>query len=187
MARFYVTLSLLLYLLALCFDAVQLSGGNVMTSLQVLLQGPWGIVFGLFGWFANPLFGLALLVRRRWRWLSLLLGLWALYLAVISHGIQRLPDNINYSFHDVTGFAAGYYLWAFGIGAFCAGQAWWCSRGRTVEVPRWGLPDGGLAVLLLVVVMIGLRDENLRFDLDKLFDMPPSSWDIQTPRRNESI
>ncbi|WP_425929771.1 hypothetical protein [Pseudomonas sp. NyZ201] len=187
MARLYVTLSLLLYLLALCLDAVHLSGGNTVTAQQALFQGPWGVVFGLFGWFANPLFGLALLLRRRLRWLALFLGAWALYLAVMSHAIERLPDNINYSFHDVIGFAPGYYLWALAIAAFCIGQAWWCSRGRDVEVPRWSLPEGALALLLLVVMVIGLRDENLRFDFDKLFDMPPSVWEMPPPARYESI
>jgi len=187
MARLYVTLSLLLYLLALCLDAVDLGGGNVVTALQALFQGPWGVVFGLFGWFANPLYGFALLLRRRVRWFSLFLGLWALYLAVTSHAIQRLPDNINYSFHDVIGFAPGYYLWALSIAAFCIGQAWWCSRGRNVEVPRWSLPEGGLALLLLVVMVIGLRDDSLRFDFDKLFDLPPSVWEMPPPTRDEAI
>lgn len=187
MARIYVSLSLQFYLLALCFDAVQLSGGNQVTSMQALFQGPWGVVFGLFGWFANPLYGIALLLRRRLRWLSLFLGVWALYLALASHGIQRLPDNINYSFHDVSAFAVGYYLWLLAIAAFCIGQAWWCSRGRNAEVPRWGVVEGGLAVMLLVVMMLGLRDENLRFDLDKLFDMPPSVWELPPPARDESI
>ena len=185
MARFYVSISLLLYLLALCFDAVELAGGIAIPSLQILLQGPWGIVFGMFGWFANPLFGLALLVRRRWRWLSLILGLWALYLAVISHGIERLPDNQSYDFHNVSGFAVGYYLWSLALLAFCAGQAWWCSRGRTVEVPRWGLAEGGLAAILLLVVIIGVRDTSLRFDIDRAFDWPEPAQ--QAPGRAESI
>lgn len=187
MARFYLSISLLFYLLALCFDAVQLSGGTAVPALLMLLQGPWGIVFGLFGWFANPLFGLALLVRRRLRWFSLLLGLWSLYLALASHGIERLPDNQSYNFHDVTGFAAGYYLWVLAIGTFCAGQAWWCSRGRGAEVPRWSLVDGGLALLLLVVVILGLRDASLRFDIERAFEWPAPTWDQQTPRREDTI
>ncbi|WP_095154429.1 hypothetical protein [Pseudomonas sp. Irchel 3E13] len=187
MARFYLSVSLLFYLLALCFDAVHLAGGSAMPALQMLLQGPWGIVFGLFGWFANPLFGLALLVRRRWRWFSLLLGLWSLYLALASHGIERLPDNHSYSFHDVSGFAAGYYLWVIALGAFCAGQAWWCSRGRASEVPRWSLADGGLALLLLVVVIIGLRDADLRFDIERAFEWPSPSSDQHTPRKEDTI
>lgn len=186
MARFYVSLSLLCYLLALCFDAVELSGGLHLPSLQVLLQGPWGIAFGLFGWFANPLFGLALLVRRRWRWFSLVLGLLALYLAIGSHAIERLPENQSYNFHDVLHFEAGYYLWASAIAVFCAGQAWWCSVGRKAEVPRWSLVEGGLALLLLVVVMLGLRDDSLRFDLERAFDWP-SDGQMRPPVRGESI
>lgn len=186
MARFYIPLSLLFYLLALCFDAVELSGGSHLTALQILLQGPWGIVFGLFGWFANPLFGLALLVRRRWRWFALVLGLCALYLALGSHAIERLPDNQSYTFHSVLHFAPGYYLWVCAIAVFCAGQAWWCRRGRSAEVPRWGLVEGGLALLLLVVVLIGLRDESLRFDLERALQWP-SGWEMRPPVRGESI
>lgn len=186
MARVYVSFSLLCFLLGLCLNAVELNGGIHLPALQMLVQGPWGVAFGLFGWFANPVYGLALLVRRRWRWFSLILGLFALYLAVGSHAIERLPDNQSYTFHGVNHFEIGYYLWALAIATFCAGQAWWCTRARTAEVPRWNLVEGGLALILLVVVMLGLRNEALRFDIERAFEWP-SDWQMRAPERGESI
>lgn len=185
MARYYVSITLLIYLLALCFDAVRMTGGNSMAALQMLIYGPWGVVFGMFGWFANPLLGLALLLRRRFRWPSLVIAGWALYLALASWNLDRLPNNRSYDFFDVTGFAAGYYLWVLAIAAFCAGQAWWCYRGRD-EVPRWSLPDGGLAVLLVTVVVMATQNDSLRFKLERAFE-PPPSWQYEAPRRDEAI
>ena len=52
---FYLSISLLLYLLALFFDGALMSGGRHMPALQMLLYGPWGMPFGLYQWFANPL------------------------------------------------------------------------------------------------------------------------------------
>lgn len=184
MARYYVSITLLVYLLALCFVAVRLEGDGSMLSLQILLLGPWGIVMGLFGWFANPLLGLAVLLRRRLRWLSLALGGWALYLALACLNIDTLPDNHSYNFLAVTRFDAGYYLWALAIAIFCAGQAWWCGRGRSIEVPRWHWADAGLGLLLVAVVVIASQQESLHFKVERVFDMPPP---IEAPRRDEAI
>lgn len=182
MARYYVSITLLLYLLALCFDAVKLAGGSSLAALQVLLYGPWGMAFGLFGWFANPLLGLALLLRRRLRWLSLLLGLWALYLACASWSLQRLPDNRSYAFQEVTALGVGYHLWVLALLAFCVGQAWCCRQARRgMELPRWHLLDAALAALLATTVVLASQDADLHFQVERALDTP-HVWQAERPK-----
>lgn len=181
MPQYYVSITLLLYLLSLCFDAVSLVGGSHMSALQMLLYGPWGVVFGLFGWFANPLLGLAILSRRRprLRWLSLLFSVAALYLGLASLGLERLPDNNSYKFLDVSHFGPGYYLWLLALVSFCAGQAWSCRQAlRGIEIPRWRLLDIGLACLLNVVVVLATQDSTLHFKVERALEPAPA---LQSP------
>lgn len=173
MPAYYLTFSLALYLLGLCFDGASTSAGRHVPALQMLLYGPWGVPFGLYQWFANPLLALAVLAHRRFRRLALLLGLGALYLAASSLGIERLPDNQSYAFQDVTGFGAGFYLWLLAIVSFCLGQAWWCWKARHVDdMPAWHWLDVGLIAALAVVMYAGTQMPALHFDVDKVL-MPP--------------
>lgn len=170
---YYLTFSLLLYLLALCFDGVLTGAGRHMPALQMLLYGPWGVPFGLYQWFANPLLAVAILAHRRFRRLALLLGLGALYLAASSFGIERLPDNQSYAFQDVTGFGAGFYLWLLAILLFCVGQAWWCWKARSAnDMPDWHWLDVALIAALGVTLYAGAQMPSLQFDVDKVL-MPP--------------
>jgi hypothetical protein len=95
-------------------------------------MGPWGIAFGLYQWFANPLLGLAILARRRFRRVALGAGVIALGLALSCLGIERLPDNRSYDFLPLTGFGAGYYLWPW---RFCC-SAWGRLGGAARRVRR---------------------------------------------------
>jgi hypothetical protein len=174
---FYLTFSLLLYLLSLCFDAA-LMGAWHMPALQMLLYGPWGIAFGLYQWFANPLLALGILAHRRFRWLALMCGLLALYLAFSSLGIERLPDSQSYAFQDVTGFGAGFYLWLGSILVFCAGQGWWCWKARrAADVPGWRWFDVALMAALGVAFYAGTQMPALRFDPHKVV-MPPAQRQV---------
>lgn len=74
MPVFYLSISLLLYLLALFFDGALMSGDRHMPALQMLLYGPWGMPFGLYQWFANPLL-LAYSTISHLGLITLLLGL----------------------------------------------------------------------------------------------------------------
>ncbi|MCW2268079.1 hypothetical protein D3C77_25980 [compost metagenome] len=173
-ARRYISITLLLFLACLSFNALYLSGGGRLHALQALLYGPWGIVFGMYGWFANPLLGLAILLHRRWRWFSLLLGLCALGLGLSSLGIERVPDNRSYDFLNLEHFAPGFYLWLLSILGFCLGQAWWCQKARQgLAVPGWHWPDAALAVVLGLVVHFALQAPSLRFEIDRALAPPP--------------
>ncbi|MFQ6573253.1 hypothetical protein [Pseudomonas sp. UM16] len=174
MARRYVVITLLLFLSSLCFNAMYLSGDGRLHALQALLYGPWGLVFGIFGWFANPLLGLAILAHRRWRWLSLVLGLGALYLGLTSFGIDRMPDNRSYNFVNLTHFAPGFYLWLLAIFAFCLGQAWWCQQARRgAVIPGWHWLEGVLVVVLGVVISFAIEAPSLRFEMNRALEPPP--------------
>ncbi|CAM3670419.1 hypothetical protein ABE525_04700 [Pseudomonas wadenswilerensis] len=174
MARFYVAITLALYLLSLCFDAIYLSGDSRLHALQAMLYGPWGIVMQVFSWFANPLLGLAIITHRRWRWLSLVLGLGALYLALSSLLVERLPNNQSYDFLDVTGFGPGYYLWLASISFFCAAQAWWCRQVlKGAQMPGWHWLDGGLAIVLNITIVYAIQTPSLHFQLKKVIEPPP--------------
>ncbi|TDF79060.1 hypothetical protein E1573_22355 [Pseudomonas sp. H9] len=175
MANRYVSITLALFLLCLGFNAVYLSGGGRLHALQALLYGPWGLVFGMFGWFANPLLAMAILLHRRWRWVSLGLGLGALYLALTSLGIERLPDNRSYNFVNLTHFAPGFYLWLLSIFGFCLGQAWWCNQARQGRaIPGWHWLDAVLLLVLGVVISYALQEPSLRFEVDRVLDAEPA-------------
>ena len=169
----YLTLSLALYLLSLAFDGAQMSAGRHMPALQMFLYGPWGVPFGMFQWFANPLFGLAILCHRRLRRLALLLGLAALYLAASSFAIERLPDNISYAFSERIGFGAGFYLWLAAMVVFSAGQAWQCAVARSRnDVPAWNWLDVTLIAALAVAAYAATQMPSLQFEPGKVL-MPP--------------
>ena len=173
MTAFYLTCSLALYLLALCFDGALMSAGRHMPALQMLLYGPWGVPFGLFQWFANPLLAVAILAHRRYRRLALVAGLGALYLAASSFGIERLPDNISYAFQERTGFGAGFYLWLASIAVFCAGQAWHCWKARSsADMPGWHWLDVTLIAALALALYAATQMPSLRFEPGKVL-MPP--------------
>jgi|GEM_PF-261898 len=170
---YYLSFSLLLYLLCLFFDGASMGEGRHMPALQMLLYGPWGVPFGLHQWFANPLLVVAVLAHRRFRRLALVLGAGALYLAIGSLGIERLPDNQSYAFQDVTGFGAGFYLWGLAILVFCLGQAWWCWKARRADdMPGWHWPDVALIAAIGVTMYAGTQMPALHFDVDKVL-MPP--------------
>lgn len=170
----YVSLTLLLFLASLCFNAMYMTGDGRLHALQALLYGPWGIAFGMFGWFANPLLGLAILLHRRWRWASLVVGVGALYLALTCFAIDRMPDNRSYNFVNLTHFAPGFYLWLLSIVGFCLGQAWWCRQARQgVPMPGWYWHDAVLAVVLGVVIHFSLQAPSLRFEINRALEPAP--------------
>ncbi|WP_258197895.1 hypothetical protein [Pseudomonas capeferrum] len=175
---YYLTLSLSLFLLCLAFDGASMAGGSHMPALQMLLYGPWGMPFGLFQWFANPLLALAILAHRRFRRLSLLMGLVALYLAGSSFAIERLPDNLSYAFQTVTGVGLGFYLWSLSILSFCLGQGWWCWRARAAgDVPGWRLIDMLLIGTLGLVLYSATQMPSLRFEPGRVL-MPPEPGQV---------
>ncbi len=171
--RYYLSLSLLLYLACLFCTGAHLVGGAQMPSLQMLLYGPWAMPFGLFQWFANPLFALAVLAHRRFRRLALLAGLAALYLALSGLGIERLPDNVSYAFDDVAALGLGFYLWVLALFGFSAGQGWWCWKARRAgEVPGWQWPDLALLAALALTIYTAAGMPSLQFEPGRIL-LPP--------------
>ncbi|GGU64327.1 hypothetical protein GCM10009504_21710 [Pseudomonas laurentiana] len=150
----YLTISLMLFLCSLFFDALELNTGSAFSAMHLLIAGWWGVIFELYGWFANPLFGLALLFRRRWPWLALVIALAAWGLAFSCLWISRVPDNHSYDFARVAGFGWGYYLWFAALTVFAAGQGWHCwQRRQGIEIPRWRMLDWLLLIALNATVL----------------------------------
>ncbi|AZL70509.1 hypothetical protein [Pseudomonas oryziphila] len=162
MPAFYVSFTLVLFLLSLCFDGLLMGVDGHMPALQILIMGPWGIAFGVYQWFANPLLGLAILARRRFRRVALGAAVIALGLALSCLGIERLPDNRSYDFLPLTGFGAGYYLWTLAILLFCLGQAWWCRKARSAQgMPAWRWFDGLLIAVLVATIVVATNMPSL--------------------------
>ncbi|MHC2251753.1 hypothetical protein ACVILK_001445 [Bradyrhizobium embrapense] len=78
-------------------------------GLAFLLVGPFGVLFGQFGWFANPLMLLAAITRREF-------GLVFATLAILA--TTSTTRTLTHFWRDgepddvVCGFGPGYYAWA---------------------------------------------------------------------------
>ena len=145
-----------------------------MPALQMLLYGPWGVPFGLYQWFANPLLVLAVLAHRRFRRLALLLGVCALY--------RRSVAWVSSGCRTTTAMPSGRHrlrCWLLlvepGDLVFCLGQAWWCWKARRADdMPGWHWLDVALIAAIAVTMYAGTQMPALHFDVDKVL-MPPES------------
>ena len=169
MKRNYLTFSLLLFVSCLYFSAYFTDNGARMSSIWLLVFGLWGIPFQIYGWFANPLFGLALLTHRWFPRVSLGLSVMALLLGLSFLMVGTVPDNTpkSYDFVQLTSRGVGYYLW---IGAFVLmtlGQALHCRDPRELrQVPRLRIIDWLLLlVVLAVILMTALPDHAYLIEL----------------------
>ncbi|MRW93546.1 hypothetical protein GJ699_26495 [Duganella sp. FT80W] len=97
-----------IYALSLCFTGIRETRG-AEPGILILLTGPLGVLIGVFGWFANPLFGLSLLLSKRQSALSMLLAFAGLMLALFAVKLTAIPyDDGEGQFIE---FGFGYYLW----------------------------------------------------------------------------
>ena len=104
----YVTLGISLgWVGALFLDALQPEGARPLTGWELLTTGWRAAEAGIWAWFANPLFGLAvcLLLMRRAQAAGAVAGV-ALVLALSSLATGALALV----------FGAGFYLWLVGSG-----------------------------------------------------------------------
>ncbi|MBY0526668.1 MAG: hypothetical protein K2R98_24945 [Gemmataceae bacterium] len=93
-------------------------------GIQVLMFGWFGLVAGIIGWFANPLFlfGLLLCLFCRFRtvfWLSavgLLIALTSFSLHTVGYTDEG-PETL-------TGFGAGFYCWLASLVLLTVGSLW---------------------------------------------------------------
>lgn len=111
-------LSLFIYLVACVTPALRFdssNGDDPMIGFNLLLIGWMAVFYGQFGWFANPLLALALLLFLFKRWLLTLI-LVILTLAVAANTLtlygQTLPaDEAGVNKMELVSLGVGFYLW----------------------------------------------------------------------------
>lgn len=94
------------------FEESTMSGfHNPVYGIEVLILGGFGLLAGTFGWFANPLFwlGLVLFACRQF-WASAGIGLAAILLALTSLLAKTWWFNEGMG-TPIAGFGIGFYVW----------------------------------------------------------------------------
>lgn len=94
------------------FEESTMSGfHNPVYGIEVLILGGFGLLAGTFGWFANPLFwiGLVLFACRQF-WASTGVGLAAILLALTSLLAKTWWFNEGMG-TPIAGFGIGFYVW----------------------------------------------------------------------------
>jgi hypothetical protein len=94
---------------------------QVIPGYEILVTGFLGAFDGQFAWYANPLmiWSMAwLFTRRRVSWVGVVMSLVMLGLALSAFTWARLPTDAGY--YELTGRAAGFYLWIASAGLLWA-------------------------------------------------------------------
>lgn len=90
-------------------------------GLELLVNGPLAVLLGVYAWFANPLYGLSLLISKKWPLVAICLILAALILGASSINLKVVPYSAE-RVGKVLGFGLGYYLWlaSFAVALFAS-------------------------------------------------------------------
>lgn len=52
-------------------------------------------------------------------------------------------------------------------------QAWWCRQGlKGAQLPGWNWLDGGLAIVLNIVIVYAIQTPSLHFQIKKVIEPP---------------
>lgn len=127
--------SLALYVAACVTPALIFSGADRSWNGGGLLFFGWmGVVDSQFGWFANPIYALALLlvVFRKWAF-AVITGSLALLVALntLTLFFQEIPaDEAGVATTHLVYLHVGFFLWIASIGAAIVGTLWLAFRDR---------------------------------------------------------
>jgi hypothetical protein len=116
--RIQLIASIISYIACLFFSgfyirtAQQPYGG---ASLYLLAIGWLGILGGHFSWFANPLYFLAIFIRRKRNGLSFVLSFFSLLLALSFLFHSRIITDEGGGTGAITAYGFGYFLWVASI------------------------------------------------------------------------
>ena len=120
-----LSVSLLLYLLCLPFDAFCVSGQCSEPGYSIVLFGPLGLLLSItnWTWLANPtLFAAWITQVLGARILSAALS-WAAFVIAISFLFQRdIMTNEAGILFPITGYKIGYWIWLSSIAVCCFGS-----------------------------------------------------------------
>jgi hypothetical protein len=110
-ANYAVVAAAALWLLALCLPAIAPRGGRSLPGYEILLQGIKASEFGVFAWFANPLFWIAITCAwaRRDRAALVFSGL-SLFFALQSFAAAPLARRLGGPLLELR-LEPGFFLW----------------------------------------------------------------------------
>jgi hypothetical protein len=119
--KIHIYLSIGLYVASLIFPACYVGESrDAQSSLELLMVGPFGLIVGVFAWYANPLFWFALYKHKDT--VSMVAAFFALLLALSFLSYKRVM-YIDMDFQkEITSLGWGYFLWLLSISIFLIGQ-----------------------------------------------------------------
>lgn len=119
------------FAVAMGLPALSVTGGSVYSGLDLLLEGWRGVRAGVFSWFANPLFFIALLLaigdRRRTAGVASAVGC---VLALTSFAAPAIARSRGVALPELE-YASGFYVWL----AAQLGLLAWCLAGGRPRQP----------------------------------------------------
>jgi hypothetical protein len=130
-----VSVSFGLFLVACLLPALVFSGADeAWPGYGVLFVGWMGVGAGQFGWFANPVYGLALLLVmfRRYVAAAVVAAVaFVVALHTLSLFVSEIPaDEGGVATHHLVTLHAGFYVWMAALGAALAGSIVLAVAGR---------------------------------------------------------
>lgn len=131
-------IAIALYVVSMALPIFYLGSAGEEPSTQwgfagLLLGWAAPMVDGVFSWYANPLFWLALLLWCR-PLLSAIALVGALALALSFLGVEQMSADEAGHMADVLGYGPGYYLWLAALGVALCRQAYRRVIARTSTV-----------------------------------------------------
>lgn len=122
----HVWISIALFTACLFFPAFYSTKGTeepvAWDSLSLLLFGWLGSLIGIFYWYANVIYLIALIKAKDLN-LSSTLGFLALALALLFLSEKEIVINESPETAPITGYGWGYILWVSSFGIFWIGQS----------------------------------------------------------------
>lgn len=116
-----------LWLLALLLPAIAPRGGRNMPGYEILLSGIKATDFGVFAWFANPLFWIAFgLALAKYHRAALVISGLSLFFALQSFAAAPLARRLGAPAVDIA-FDVGFFVWLAApalLGASSAFAVW---------------------------------------------------------------
>lgn len=111
-----------LWAASLGLPAIRVAGGPELDGLDVLVQGWRGASVGVFAWYSNPLFAVALLAAvLRWPRAAGVASGVGLVLALTSFAASSLAQSTGGAAPELA-FGIGFYLWLLPQAVLCG----WC-------------------------------------------------------------
>jgi hypothetical protein len=163
--QYHVVASIILFLAAFFFPGFYHGQpSEPSSSIALLLTGWLGPIAGYFSWYANPLYLLALILRRTKRIALLSLELISLLLALSFLLYRKIIVSEAPTFDLITEYGWGYYFWILAIAVLYFGDL---SRDLNAKkkteglVPKYNMPlvVGVITILFFLQHFLGVHSQ----------------------------